>query len=72
MFVCRFEPKEKEKIKMIELQHKNIREMRKFDIAHEKFYLYCTNQNYKLQCTLDIYIYRIETYLDLICSLSRR
>jgi hypothetical protein len=29
MFVCRFEPKEKEKIKKIELQHKNIKEEKK-------------------------------------------
>ena len=60
------------KIKKIELQHKNIKKRRKIDIAHENFHLYCTNQNYKLYYTLDIYIYMIYGYLDLICSLSRR
>jgi hypothetical protein len=51
---------------------KTSRKRRKIDIVHEQFHLYCTNQNYKLQYTFDIYIYRIYAYLDLICSLSRR
>jgi hypothetical protein len=72
IFVCRFEPKEKKENINIELQYKNIKKKKKIDIAHENFHLYCTNQNYKLQYTLDIYIYRIYAYLDLICSLSRR
>jgi hypothetical protein len=60
IFVCRFEPKEKKENKKKSncniRTSKKRRKRRKIDIAHEKFHLYCTNQNYKLQYTLDIYI----------------
>jgi hypothetical protein len=72
MFIYRFEQKKRKIIKKIELQYKNIKKNKKNQFAHENFHLYCTNQNYKLQYTLDIYIYMIYAYLDLIYSLGRR
>jgi hypothetical protein len=49
-------------MKMIELQHKNIKEKNRY--CTSKLHLYYTNENYKLQCTLDVYIYRRKTYLE--------
>jgi hypothetical protein len=42
MFVCRFEPKENKnkKQKMIELQHKNIKENKKKSILHMKRFIF--------------------------------
>jgi hypothetical protein len=39
IFICKFEPKEKKKIKKIKLQLKNIKEKIKIDIAHQNFIL---------------------------------